>query len=109
MAVLKTRPKLVTFRVSVEEHDTLTRSCVTSGARSISEFARGATLLKMEMLRAPAGTLSGDLATLSAALVDLDAALVEVRRRIRGVLGPGELVRAKATSTGHSGGGFDRD
>lgn len=109
MTVLKTRSKLVTFRVSAEEHDTLTHWCVASGARSIADFAREAVLLKVEMLRAPAGTLSGDLATLSTALVDLDATLVELRRRIRVVLGPGDTNRAKAAASSHGGGTSFRD
>ena len=100
MSVLKTRSKLVTFRVSAEEHDTVTRWCVASGARSIADFAREAVLLKVEKLRSPASTLSGDLATLSTSLVDLDAALVELRRRIRVVLGPGDTNRAKAAASG---------
>lgn len=34
------------------------------------------------------GGLSGDLTTLSEALGELDASLLEMRKRIRGVLGP---------------------
>lgn len=34
------------------------------------------------------GGLSGDLTTLSEALGELDASLMEMRKRIRGVLGP---------------------
>ena len=109
MTVLKTRSKLVTFRVSAEEHDTLTHWCVASGARSIADVAREAVLLKVEMLRAPAGTLSGDLATLSTALVDLDATLVDLRRRIRVVLGPGDANRAKAAASSLGGSTSFRD
>ena len=87
----------------------LMRWCVTSGARSIADFAREAVLLKVEMLRAPSGSLSGDLATLSTALVDLDAALVELRRRVRLVLGPGDEHRARAAAGGHGGGASIRE
>ena len=38
MVILKRRSRIVTFRVSAEEHDVLMESCVSSGARSIAEF-----------------------------------------------------------------------
>jgi hypothetical protein len=79
---------LVTFRVSADEYDDLSRWCMISGARSISEFARAAVRQNVQALRVPAGSLRGDLATLSRELSDLDAALNDVRKRIRGVLGP---------------------
>jgi hypothetical protein len=58
------------------------------GARSIADFARAAVLQKVQMLCAPVGNLSGDLMTLSKGLRDLDLVLVDLRKRIRGVLGP---------------------
>ena len=88
MVVLKRRSRMVTFRVSAEEYDDLTKACLVSGARSISEFARTASLHKVHTERTSSGTLSGDLSTLSTALAELDASLTEIRRRIRGVLGP---------------------
>jgi hypothetical protein len=89
MVVLKRRSRLVTFRVSAEEYDDLTRSCVQCGARSVADFARAAVLLKVQMLRTPAGNLSGDLTTLSKGLRDLDLILDDMRKRIHRVLGPG--------------------
>lgn len=88
MAILKRRSQLVTFRVSAEEHSALVKSCMASGARSIAEFARASVLQRAQNLQARAGTLSGDLTTLSEALGELDASLIEMRKRIRGVLGP---------------------
>jgi hypothetical protein len=87
MVILKRRSRLVTFRVSAEEYEHLSNSCVASGARSISEFARLAVLRDVEA-RQPTGALSGDLATLSKELSELDVCLSEIRRRIHGVLGP---------------------
>ena len=92
MAILKRRSQLVTFRVSAEEHHALVKSCMASGARSIAEFARASVLQRAQMLQANSGSLrgglSGDLTTLSEALGELDASLMEMRKRIRGVLGP---------------------
>jgi len=89
MVVLKRRSRLVTFRVSAEEYDDLTHSCVQCGARSVADFARAAVLLKVQMLRSPSGNLSGDLTTLSKGLRDLDLILDDMRKRIHRVLGPG--------------------
>lgn len=86
ISVLKPRSRTVTFRVSAEEYGALTDACVSSGARSISDFARAASLQKVQALFAPA-TLSGDLSTLSAELGELDATLLGVSKRIRGLLG----------------------
>ena len=89
MSVLRSRSRLVTFRVSSEEYDALTRSCVTSGARSIADFARVASLDRVQALHAPRGVLSSDLTTLSKSLEDLDTSLRDISDRIRRVLGPG--------------------
>lgn len=87
MLVLKRRSRLVTFRVSADEHDALMRSCVASGARSIADFARASVLHTAQRMDSPTATLSGDLSTLSKSLGELDASLSEIRKRIRGVLG----------------------
>jgi hypothetical protein len=88
MVVLKRRSMMVTFRVSSEEHEALTKSCEECGSRSIAEFARSAVLQRMQSLRAPSGNLTGDLMTLSKGLRELDVSLANVRKRIRGILGP---------------------
>jgi hypothetical protein len=88
MAVLKQRPKMVTFRVSWEEHEALTKSCMESGARSIADFARAAVLQKVQSMHTPGGSLAGDLTTLSKGLRELDIGLANVRKRIRDILGP---------------------
>lgn len=107
MVVLTRRSKLISFRVSAEEHELLSKSCVASGARSVAEFARSAVLQKVH--EAQPGTLKGDLATLSRALAELDMTLLDMHKTIRGVLGPppskrggssGELKRQKETDNG---------
>ena len=88
MVMLRRRSRLVTFRVSPEEYEALTKSCMDCGDRSIADFARAAALQRVRMLDAPPFNLSGDLMTLTKGLRDLDLALAEIRGRIRGVLGP---------------------
>jgi hypothetical protein len=88
MVVLKRRYRLVTFRVHSEEYDLLTKACLESGARSISEFSRTAVLQRVQQTEnSRPGTLTGDLATLSDTLADLDAALEDTRKKIRNVRG----------------------
>ncbi len=89
MTVLKRRSKLVTFRVSAEEHEALTKSCVELGARSIADFARDAALRRIQTTGAPQNGLTSDLMTLSKGLRDLDVMLGDTRDRIRRILGPG--------------------
>lgn len=103
MVVLRPRSRLVTFRVSAEEYDALTKSCIDCGARSIADFARMAALQKVQTLHVPTGNLSGDLTTLSKGLRDLDLVLGDLRKRIRGVLGPaasGIVPKSEAATAG---------
>lgn len=44
MPVTEPRCKLINFRLSPEEHATVTRAAAAAGARSLSEFARTAVL-----------------------------------------------------------------
>ena len=99
-APLKTRPRIVTFRVSGEEFETLVKSCKASGARSLSAFARAAVFDKVNLLAAPKLVLTSDLATLGRTLGELDAALQEASRRIGRLLGPAD---AKKNSFGGEG------
>jgi hypothetical protein len=87
MVVLKRRARLVTFRLSNEEYELWEYVCISSGSRSISEFARSAVLYRVKMLGAPQGLLTEDLATLSEQLSELDGELDKLRGRIGRVLG----------------------
>lgn len=44
MAVLQPRMRVVMFRISEPEYQTIRSACETSGARSFSDFARSAVL-----------------------------------------------------------------
>lgn len=87
MTNLKRRSRPITFRVSTEEHDALANACMSSGARSISEFARVAVWQRVKTLNQQQYNLSGDLNSLTAALGDLDSSLRDASKRIRSVLG----------------------
>lgn len=50
MGVLTRRNRIVTFRVSAEEYQTLRDYCCSVGARSVSDFARAAVY---EVMGAP--------------------------------------------------------
>lgn len=101
MSVLRSKPRIVTFRVSSEEYDVLARACQGSGARSLSEFARAAILDRIEALSAPRLTIHSDLSTLGKALGELDVALREASKRICRLLGPVGTERAeKGAETG---------
>jgi hypothetical protein len=87
MAVLKSRTRLVTFRVSPGEYERLYGLCIASGARSISDFARDAVLGAAPTLAGGQTSLSGDLATLTVRLGELDRYLAEAREKIAKILG----------------------
>jgi hypothetical protein len=78
---------LVTFRLDPEEYAALRHACVSSGARSISEFAREAVLNSVEAGGPLRGTLGGDLVTLTERLQELDRLLKAASGLIERVLG----------------------
>jgi hypothetical protein len=65
----------------------LRRVCLSTGARSMSEFAREAVLASVETGNAPRGTLGGDLVTLTSRLHELDKVLKSATGLIGRVLG----------------------
>lgn len=87
MAVLRSRSRLVTFRLDPEEYDALRRVCVSSGARSMSEFAREAVLASVDAGRPSKSSLGGDLVTLTSRLNELDKLLKSASGLIGKVLG----------------------
>ena len=81
------RTRLVTFRISAEEHHSLTNACATEGARSVSDYARSAVLARMMIHRASSFSLGDDLATLGTRLEEIDQALQELSETIARVMG----------------------
>lgn len=90
MAVLRSRSRLVTFRLDPEEYAALRRVCVSTGARSMSEFAREAVLASVDAGNSSRGALAGDLVTLTSRLNELDKLLRSASGLIGKVLGAGE-------------------
>jgi hypothetical protein len=90
LAVLRSRSRLVTFRLDPEEYAALRRVCVSTGARSMSEFAREAVLASVDVGSGNRGNLGGDLVTLTARLHELDKLLKSASGLIGRVLGAEE-------------------
>ncbi len=82
MSVLKPRTRLVNFRLSEEEFDSLKTACQNSGARSLSDFARSAVLLSMERVE-EGGVVRGEqslgpLARLSRSVETLEGRIDQI-------------------------------
>ncbi len=74
MSILKPRNRLVNFRLTDEEFVYLREQCVAQGARSISDFARGAVLRQADRSApAPESSTTQSLAELQSMLVKLEA------------------------------------
>lgn len=100
VAVLKSRSRLVTFRLSTDEYEDLKRACIDEGARSISDFARAAVMHRAQSRNSSRASLGDDLATLSSRLEELDGALKDLSGRIARVLGSArEPVNARPPET----------
>jgi hypothetical protein len=87
VAVLRSRSRLVTFRLDPEEYASLRRVCVATGARSMSEFAREAVLASVEAGGQAKASLGGDLVTLTNRLHELYRMLKAASGQIEKVLG----------------------
>lgn len=90
MSILKSRAKVITFRVSPDEYEALAISCSESGARSISAFARSAVIERISLTGGRQVNISGDLARLGKYLSELDSSLREASNKIRLLLGNAE-------------------
>jgi hypothetical protein len=87
VAALKKLTRLVTFRLSEAEYESLRHVCELHGVRSVSEFGREAVLSRMNALTKTTVSLGEDLTTLGTCLADLDTSLRELSGRISRVLG----------------------
>lgn len=92
MAVTNPRTKLVNFRLSEEEFDSLKDACGTLGARSVSDFARSAVLSKFRPAAEPAYETS--LAMMNGKVGELESNLNYLMRQ----LGLGQQPMAMAAS-----------
>ena len=88
MEALANKKRLVTFRLSEAEYETLRTTCAAGGSRSVSDFARTAVLTKMLTQRESKISLGENLALLSLQLEELDGALQALSQRIALMMGP---------------------
>ena len=88
MDLLTNRKRLVTFRLTEAEYETLRVTSAAGGSRSVSDFARTAVLSKMLTQRDSKVSLGENLAMLGLQLEELDGALQALSKRIARVIGP---------------------
>jgi hypothetical protein len=105
LAVLRSRSRLVTFRLDPEEYAALRRVCISTGARSMSEFAREAVLAHVDAGTGARNSLGGDLVTLTARLQELDKLIRSASGLIGKVLGGGDGEEDAADAPRELGGG----
>ena len=88
MEVAANKKRLVTFRLSEAEYETLRTTCTAGGSRSVSDFARTAVLTKMLTHKESKISLGENLAMLGRQLEELDGALQALSKRIALMMGP---------------------
>lgn len=86
MAVLKTRNRLVNFRLTQEELDDLKMACLVKGARNISDFARAAVLESIEAQTEPGMLVQKRLATLDTKVTEIGVTLQFLAELLKGTL-----------------------
>lgn len=89
MSVINPRNRLVNFRLSENEFESLRAACLALGARSISDFARSAVLEKMSQHQPPASDMDNKR------VVQLDHKVAELETRVGQLL---NLLAATGTS-----------
>jgi hypothetical protein len=87
MPTFTSKARLVTFRLTQCEYESIKNLCLENGVRSISEFARVAVV--KEISRQGRGNVSftDDLGTLMLRLQDIDSAAKDICQRIAKFLG----------------------
>ena len=88
MAVTKPRNRLVNFRVSEDEFQSLREACETGGARSISDFARCAVLTTPTGKGETEDLLRLRLALIEEKMGEVDAKLLLIARMLRDAPAP---------------------
>jgi len=92
MPIFKNKARLVTFRLTDCEYESIKSFCLENSVRSISEFARAAVV--KEISRQGRGNISftDDLGTLTLRLQDIDVAAKEISQCIAKLLGNERVV-----------------
>lgn len=79
MSVLKTRNRLINFRLTEEEYLSLHHACGEQGARSVSDFARAAVMGQVEK-----PVTGSAMVRLEEAMHALDARMVQLITLLHG-------------------------
>lgn len=84
MRVLRPRNRLVIFRLSEQEYQSLKTACADEEARSVSDFARSAVLRSVETGGHPEKTIESRMAALARRLGELEAGVKRILRLLEG-------------------------
>ena len=98
MAVTKPRNRLVNFRVSEDEFQSLREACETGGARSISDFARSAVLTNQIGKPESDDVLRLRLALIEEKMGEVDAKLLLIARMLRDTSAPAMMSATASAS-----------
>ena len=86
MAVLKTRNRLVNFRLTQEELESLKMACLVTGSRNLSDFARGAVLESIGAHTEPGIRIQSRLATLDTKVSEIGVTVQFLAELLKGTL-----------------------
>jgi hypothetical protein len=85
VAILRPRYRVINFRLSSEEYESIYVACLSEGYRTMSEFARSAVLDRVQMRQTgesrPGGSPSQICAKLDAVLREVQELKQEAQRR----------------------------
>jgi hypothetical protein len=96
MAAYPQRNRIVNFRVTEGEYDRLRRACGLHGWRTLSDFARSASLTAAANGASNTWLVDNDFSSLSRKMADLSARLHDVLQVLH--LGTGAEVRVSPSS-----------
>ena len=86
MSALKTRSRLVSFRLTQEELEHLRVACLLHDARNISEFARGAALQQADARVHPEMQILDRFSLVESRLVEMETMLKQTTEMMRALL-----------------------
>ena len=86
MPVLKIRNRLVNFRVTQDELESLRMACLVKGSRNVSDFARTAVLESIESHTEPGMRLQSRLSTLDSKVSEIGVTVQFLSELLKGTL-----------------------
>jgi hypothetical protein len=86
MPVFKTRNRLVNFRLTQDELESLKMACLVKGSRNISDFARAAVLESIQSQTEPGMRIQSRLATLDSRVTEIGVSIQCLADLLKGTL-----------------------